>query len=271
MNRLSIRPLILFCAATMLCFGPVSKGFSDEEDTNIPLVPLPWEDEVVILPVFPSPDEHEVVILPYQPLPGEDEAVILPVQPSPEEEVNPLEHYADLLFDKKGDGFYLQRIHQNAYRHIFGTSLHGEDLQMSDSSLWRIAKADQKKVVEWDKSDQIFIKPSYFCFWCPGQYSFVLHNRTTNDIAAANLAEPPVSNGKETVKIKVIDRISKLILLTDGTVWNVEGSSSKLAYWKEFDRVIIGVNNFWRTDPKPHILINADAGNYLEASIGIPN
>lgn len=162
------------------------------------------------------------------------------------------------------DSYYLQRIHSDAYYHLVAYSDNGDVVQLHDASKWSIRSSECQKVLYWVQSDDIFIKPSASCF---SSYKYVLHNRTTNQAVGANLISPPLPMGAYTFRITNIQPYERLVLLSDNTVWQV-GSDSKFSRWQIGQRVLVGVNNQWRTAPLPHILINVDLSGepYSEAS-----
>lgn len=152
------------------------------------------------------------------------------------------------------DCYYLQRIHANGYYHLFAFSDTGEVIQMHDASKWQIERSGRQQVLYWVQSDEIFIKPciSWFSF-----NKYVLHNRTTNQAVEATLINPPIPMGANTFRIVNIQPYDRLVLLSDNTVWQV-GSDYHFSNWKIGQRLIVGVNNHWRTATHPHILINVD-------------
>jgi hypothetical protein len=51
---------------------------------------------------------------------------------------------------------------------------------------------------------------------------------------------------------------ARLVQLSDNSVWQVGSDGMLDEPWEVGQRVIVGVNNKWRTGTYPHILINAD-------------
>lgn len=152
------------------------------------------------------------------------------------------------------DSYFLQRIHPNGYYHLVAYSDNGDTVQLHDASKWSIQSSGRKKVLYWVTNDDIFIKPSASCI---SLHRYVLHNRTINQVVWANLISPPLPMGSNTFRIVNFEPYQSLVLLSNNTVWKVHpnlGSS-----WKIGQRVIIGVNNHWRTAKHPQIIINADS------------
>lgn len=183
-----------------------------------------------------------------------------------EQKERPKEHCTKNLVEAIGysnDSYYLQRIHDNAYYHIVAFSDNGDVVQLHDASKWEVQRNGRQKVLQWVQADDIFIKPNASCF---SFYKYVLHNRTVNQAVEVNLINPPLPMGAYTFRITNIQPYERLVLLSDNTVWQV-GPSSNFSYWNVGQRVIVGVNNKWRTTSFPHILINVDMSGqpYSEA------
>ncbi len=101
--------------------------------------------------------------------------------------------------------------------------------------------------------------PSLRLFTVTGQdATSFLHNRTTNQAVAVNLINPPLPMGAGTFRIVNIEPYARLVHLSDNTVWQIDSQDFNFPYWKIGQRVLIGVNNNWRTASFPHILINVD-------------
>lgn len=150
------------------------------------------------------------------------------------------------------DSYYLQRIHDDAYYHLVSCSASGDFVYLHDASKWEIQGSGRQKVRDWVQAHDIFIKPNAACF---SSYSYILHNRTTNEVVAANLIWPPMPMGAYTFRIVNIEPFKRLILLSDNTVWQVP-THVNFGYWQIGQCVLVGVNNNWRTARFPQILIN---------------
>lgn len=178
----------------------------------------------------------------------------------PIEEVVASENSADVWMDKIGyadDSYYLHRIHNDAFYHLVAYSSRGDIINLHDGSEWSIKRSGQETVLYWLSTDDIFIKPCAKCF---SSYKYVLHNRTQNQAVAANLNVPPLPLGPYTLRIANIHPYEPLVLLNDNTVWSVD--PNYLSRWQIGQRIIVGVNNYWRTAAMPHILINVDMSGY---------
>lgn len=152
------------------------------------------------------------------------------------------------------------RLHADAEYHIFAYSKSGDVVQLHDSSKWEIHSHDQAKVKEWRKSQTVFLKPAYSSFW-PSMfitYNYVLYNKSLNEVAGARLILAPPPEGVNTFTVADTDPYHKIVQLNDGTNWQMDPDDSGFSEWKKGNRVLVGVNNQWHTDPYPHILINAD-------------
>lgn len=160
----------------------------------------------------------------------------------------------DAIQNFNNDNYYLQRIHADGYYHLLAFSDMGDVIQMHDASKWQIERSGRQKVLYWVQNDEIFIKPciSWFSF-----NKYVLHNRTINQTVEATLIHPPLPMGIDTFRIVNIQPYDRLVLLSDNTVWQVD-TDSHFPKWRIGQRLIVGVNNYWRTATHPHILINVD-------------
>jgi hypothetical protein len=150
---------------------------------------------------------------------------------------------------------YLSRIQNDAYYHIEAYSENGNIAQLYDDSIWEINSSDQHKVLQWRKRDEIFIKPCCRCF---SFYPYVLYNRQRNEVVEATLEKVSSIPLEKTFYIIAIDSDSRLVQLNNYTIWQIDSKAYNFRYWKIGQRILIGVNNHWRTAVFPHILINAD-------------
>lgn len=151
------------------------------------------------------------------------------------------------------DDAYVCRLHINSFNHLYGFNDDGSQVEMLDGSKWNIV-IGRYKVVHWAQSNEIFIKPAYFWYTST---KYVLYNRTLNQTVEADLCSCPYSDSLYTYKITYIDHFNKLIILSDNTVWQM-GLSANFKSWQIGDRILIGVNNYWRTTASPQILINVE-------------
>lgn len=161
------------------------------------------------------------------------------------------------------DAPYLYRIHNDAFYHIAGYSDTGSVIQMHDASKWDVHPRQQSQVIGetiglnrgWLTNDDIFIKPRSSCF---SSYGYVMHNITKGEAIEVNLRTPPLPMGAYTFRILNIEPYLKRVHLSDGTVWQVNQNDRNFPHWQIGQRIIIGVNNNWKTAEMPHILINVD-------------
>lgn len=218
MNRLSLRRFFTALCCALVCMG--SNGLFANDNQEIP---------------FP-----EVV-----PFVQEDNSI---------DQFTEMDALKNTIRNFSNDSYYLQRIHPDGYSHLFAFSDTGDVIQMHDASKWQIERSGRQKVLYWVQSDEIFIKP------CIAWFSFnkyVLHNRTINQAVEATLISPPLPMGANTFRIVNIQPFDRLVLLSDNTVWQV-GADSNFSKWRIGQRLMVGVNNYWRTATHPHILINVD-------------
>lgn len=153
------------------------------------------------------------------------------------------------------DDAYLHRIHNDAYYHLVAFSDNGDIIQLHDASKWAVHPAQMHTVLYWVQSDNIFIKPRSSCY---SNYKFVLQNYTTQQAVEVNLISPPLPMGAQTFRITNIEPNTRMVLLSDNTVWQVDAADSYFPYWQIGQRILIGLNNQWRVAPLPNILINVD-------------
>jgi hypothetical protein len=156
------------------------------------------------------------------------------------------------------DSYYLRRIHDDGYYHLVAYSDNGDVVQLFDASKWSIQQSGREKVLYWVQEHDIFIKPCASCF---SFYQYVLYNLTKNEAVEANLIHPPLPMGAHTFRIINIQPYERLVLLSDNTVWQV-GPDANFSRWQIGQRLLVGVNNKWRTAKFPHILINVDISGY---------
>ena len=174
---------------------------------------------------------------------------------------------------KKSVAFYYQdpdasalyRLHPYAFYHPVVYQSWRDGLQLNDGSVWYVSAYDRHKVRSWSPNDPIFIKPDVYC--CSPFY-YVLQNRVTGDVVEVNLIEPPQYIGPVTYWVIDIDYMNGALILEDiggnHTIWYVSVPEI-LHNWTYGDRLIIGVNNNWRSTFYPHVLINVHTLGYCEA------
>lgn len=162
-------------------------------------------------------------------------------------EVVPLGYPSDVIA--------FQRIHNDAYYHLFSFSGTGDVIQLHDASKWFVRSNQRHIVLQWVKNDDLFIKPQY---WGLSNYRYVIHNRTTDQVVEVNLKTPPLPMGIATFCIVNIEPYARLVQLSDNTIWRISPYDTNFSYWQIGQRVVVGVNNHWRTTEFPHALINVD-------------
>lgn len=202
-------------------------------------------------------------ILCFVTLSADDEVVPFPEVVHVEQAENPVEELAETLsfldqivYDP--DDAYLFRLHNDTYYHVVSYSDNGDMVQLHDASKWAVNPSQWYTVPYWVQSDNIFIKPSSSCF---SSYKYVLFNYTTKQAVEVNLIQNPLPMGDRTFRIVTIEPYARLVQLSDNTVWQVDAADTDFPYWQIGQRLLIGLNNHWRTAPLPNILINVDLYN----------
>lgn len=168
------------------------------------------------------------------------------------------------------DNSYLYRIYPSANYFPIEVSGSKDKIRLHDGSLWYVHPADRNIIGNWVTSDKLFIKPNASCF---SSYSYVFQNRKIEDkdkrIVRVNLLEGPINTGAYTRWIIDIDRYRRLVYLNDNTVWYINPKDTTFNRWAIGHRLIIGVNNRWRTAEYPHVLLNTGIyrAPYCEADL----
>lgn len=239
MNNFATR-LLMSMSVVSICFSPFT--FAEE------LTVLP-EQEMVTL------ENHDAVELP------EQEAAPLPEFVYTEENTTEVELSDEVMGDFMedihyfADAPYLYRLHNNAYHHLSAISDTGSIIQLHDASKWDAHPSQRHLVLFWENNDDIFIKPRSSCF---SFYRYVMHNITQNQAIEVSLRTPPLPMGAYTFRITNIDTHQRLVYLSDGTVWQVSRYDRNFYQWQIGHRLMIGVNNNWKSAEMPHVLINVD-------------
>jgi hypothetical protein len=171
------------------------------------------------------------------------------------------------LYDYKEDFQdyqYLSLIHPNAAKSIIGCSDNGDEIALIDQTHWSIALFHRGIVKGWKSDDLLYIKPK--CSWF-SYFSYVIQNRTTSEVADANILSIPLLNVPGSLTIESIDVNDRIVKLSDHTFWQINRADYSFRKWRVGDRLIVGVNNYWRMDSYAHILINTSYYNkpYCEA------
>lgn len=159
-------------------------------------------------------------------------------------------------------------VHNNAYHHIESFSENGDSVKLENGTRWVVNLNRYVSVLDWVQSDNIFIMPNRDLNWFfIKPFKFILFNHTLQQSVEADLEFPYWDESSQT-RILKIDHSDNLILLSDNTIWNVNGGYfSGFDSWKIGDRVVIGLNhrNF---NSFVNIIINIDLNKrtFLEAN-----
>lgn len=153
------------------------------------------------------------------------------------------------MVEKKAFGSNFIFIDARIPQYIFARDWTGLFVELSDRSIWNVDPFDDYIVRGWHPSDRIYLTPYESLF---SSYQFKMINIEDGTSALVNLNTYPAFIRT----IAHIDRYARSILLSDGTIWNVDTwDDSRLAYWYVNDTVIFGVNN-WDSFFYPYVLIN---------------
>lgn len=137
-------------------------------------------------------------------------------------------------------------------------------IQLDDGSIWKVHTEDLKKMVKWKKKHLIIVKPYHHCLYPDFivAYKYVLQNISLNEVIGVYFHSFP-KNEQEDLCVEDIDYNLGVITLSDKSCWEVNVENHTYFFsWQKGDRLIIGVNNRWREEAYPQILINADRNLY---------
>lgn len=152
--------------------------------------------------------------------------------------------------------------HPDAYQNPVSISYDGDNIELTDGSVWIITSCDAYKVVNWFPTDLVIITPNHSWF---SSYLFRITNQNTGESVAANLSLGPIDpvyGSFYTHWIVAIDYCLNIVHLEDGSIWNMSQCDSHiLNQWMQGDVVIIGVNDSWLSS-NPNILINVAMLNF---------
>ena len=150
--------------------------------------------------------------------------------------------------------------HDGAYHKPISISPVGNTVELEDGSIWNIHSRDSQKTLNWLATDILVVTPNHCWF---SIYDFRLVNQNTGASVRANLSLGPIYNGLQTHWIVGIDYNNRVIVLEDGSVWNMSYfDDAVVKKWLMNDIVIIGINDGWFAGNKRNILINVNMLNY---------
>lgn len=159
---------------------------------------------------------------------------------------------------------YYYSTHSGAFHQAIAVSPFGETVELIDGSVWHIHSWDSHKTLDWLGSDVLVISPNHSWF---SSYLFRITNQNTGVSVEANLSLGPIYNGYFTHWIIGIDHYNNVVVLEDGSIWNMSiFDSNATDNWMVNDTVIIGINDGWLSSTRPNILINV---NMLDYACGI--
>ena len=161
----------------------------------------------------------------------------------------------------ENDAQYLSRIQKLAYTLPMTLINNGEAIKLIDESIWSIYPSQCRSVQKWLQEDVIFIKPN-IAWFSKDEYPFVLYNYRTQEAIKAAFHSMPAHFQRYRQKIvkKVSNHAEGIYFVQlddeDATVWQINPNDANFDYWEEGDSIIVGVNNYWRVNNYPQILIN---------------
>jgi hypothetical protein len=141
-------------------------------------------------------------------------------------------------------------------------------VKLNDSSRWKIAAKDERKVSRWKPYQPIAIVVHQS--WNDAQksetkYFYQLVNTSTNSKAWANLFLGSNIHNPFYRFVIGLNLAGRQVMLNDGSTWIVAKEDLPLLKaWKTEETIIIGNYNGWFTSYK-NILINVDYNHYIRA------
>ena len=120
----------------------------------------------------------------------------------------------------------------------------GEIIELKDGSSWMIGPTYQYLTTQWQRDQDIDIKPSEDM-----RFKYTLHNKARDEFANANMKTPaspsgekkidPTSAFKGSSPLKNISLTGDVIALNNGSVWNIAPVDTfRVKNWKENDRIL---------------------------------
>lgn len=150
--------------------------------------------------------------------------------------------------------------HNGAFQNPVLVSIMGDQVTLTDGSIWAVAPGDTYKTFNWLTSDLLIITPNQKVF---SNYSFTITNQNTKVSIDVNMLLGPLYYGAYTYWIKAIDYINEKIYLNDGSIWSMSWFDTPIYNkWLPNDTVIIGVNDGSLSTFNPNILINVSTLTY---------
>lgn len=141
-------------------------------------------------------------------------------------------------------------------------------IDLEDGSKWFVSPYDRYKIKYWDADEPIMITQN--TAWFSSQ-KFKLVNKNTGNSVEADLSLGPLIGGKFTHFIAGIDVAKGIIVLEDGSYWEIySGDLYKTKIygyeWILDDNVIIGVNSGYKSSYFGYILINVPTNEFVRVS-----
>lgn len=134
-------------------------------------------------------------------------------------------------------------------------------IELEDGSIWSVHSKDCGKMLEWKENEPVVIMPNKDWF---SSYGFRIQNANTSVSVQVNLLLGPIYHGVFTHWIIDIDYINRMLVLEDGSVWQMGCCEDKIVKeWSANDTILIGNNNSLVSSYfNPNILININMLNY---------
>lgn len=167
----------------------------------------------------------------------------------------------------KGKGkslsLFSRYLHPNTVHWVNALTPKGGMIEIEDGSMWKVSPHDSYKVQGWLPGDELYITQNTSWF---SIYDYRLHNRMTGSSVETNLSLGPLLNNPYTHWITDINLSQNLVLLEDGSSWEVySGDALLLKKWLATDVVVVGVNQGWCSSTRPCLLINVNMNQYVRA------
>ncbi len=163
------------------------------------------------------------------------------------------------------------QLHRASSHYLYAASANADVIELNDGSRWNVAPISRhllQQHPQWGYTQDLEIKPKYTGGCCAilsyfSGYDYVIRNKALQQTIFVNLRSAPMLISEHTLFISYIDRNARTVFLNDNSEWYIDQSDKNFSYWKEGDRIILGLNNKWRTFSQvSYIMINADMDGF---------
>jgi hypothetical protein len=181
-------------------------------------------------------------------------------------EKHPEENKKEQLLKTRKSLFHTS--HPGAYQNPVSISFYGDNIELTDGSVWIVSHSDSHKTLNWYTTDLLIITPNHSIF---SSHAYRITNQTTGQSVAVNLSLGPIAppyGSSYTHWIVGIDYYYNVIYLEDGSRWNMSSFDHGIVnQWVIGDVVIIGVNDGWLSFSNPNILINVATLDFAAGNV----